>query len=77
MKDQYGNVVSGQVVSFTATGGGTTAGTASPASATTNAGGTVSAVWTIGTDPGAGPFSNTLTITAGAAVLSYAVSGHP
>lgn len=78
VKDQYNNVVSGQVVTFTASGGGSTAGTASPASATTNAGGTVSAVWTLGTDSGGiGTFTNTLTITAGAAVLSYVVSGHP
>jgi adhesin/invasin len=78
VKDQYNNVVSGQVVSFTASGGGSTAGTASPASATTNSGGTVSAVWTLGTDSGGvGTFTNTLTITAGAAVLSYVVSGHP
>jgi protocatechuate 3,4-dioxygenase beta subunit len=74
VKDQYGNVVTGQAVSFTASGGGATAGTASPSSTTTNAGGTASTIWTLGTDPGGGPFTNTLTIIAGAAVLSFAVS---
>jgi hypothetical protein len=78
VKDQYGNVVSGQVVSFTASGGGATAGTASPSSATTDAGGIASAVWTLGTNaPGVGSFTNTITITAGAAQLGYTVSGHP
>jgi adhesin/invasin len=78
VKDQYNNVVSGQAVSFTASGGGPTPGTASPASATTNAGGTVSAVWTLGSDPAnVLTYVNTLTITAGAAVISFLVSGHP
>jgi protocatechuate 3,4-dioxygenase beta subunit len=75
VKDQYLNVVSGQPVTFAAAGGGATAGTASPASATTSAGGTVTVTWTLGTDPSGNPFSNTLTITAGAAIISFVVSG--
>ena len=47
--DGFGNPVSGETVEFVVTGGG---GTLSPSSTATNAAGSISAAWTLGTTPG-------------------------
>jgi len=72
VKDAFGNVVAGQVVSFAASGGGATPGAVSTASSTTSSGGTVSVVWTMGSDVAA---VNTLTITAGGALVTVSITG--
>jgi hypothetical protein len=62
VRDAYGNLVSGQTVTFAASNSGTTPGTVSSASVTTGSGGTASIVWTLGNSG-----TNTLSVTAGAA----------
>ncbi len=69
VQDQYGNVVSGAQVAFTALSGG---GNASPSTVTADASGVATAsTWTLGTTAGA----NTLRASSGSASVNFTATG--